>query len=874
MRSLPSTDTTRIQADIEAATLERIDAHGKQEQQSRGVPQALISLATCCLLFVTFACGIAGLAYLVVGMSEIICDIAFVIGMGSLICLPACAVYAFFPRATGTVILICFVGSLAALLINWSDATAQAAAVFGYITDQIPMSKVGDITLLCSVIALLAGCILTSLTLLAHVGWSLAILCVPLLVLCPFVGYAPDVACIALLLGYHAGTLSFALATSHANRIRPVITLLVALLVALAVALSAAFVERFPETASAPARGAEVVADAAVEAAQSVAETVSNAAQTVADAVVDAARDIGSSLEDFFDNFGGSSSYSDDTTTTPTSSVSSSDLETLLGSNGEVNRGDLGDIDGTVLEVTTSEQPQSILYLPYFSGGSYSGGVWSAADESAFIELEVERGISATLTSERLTSAGYQMAAAFGEDVLPRLSVTLTAATSALDIDEVRPYAALSLGSDDADEAYYEAVDIGYYDSLCSKGINLALQPELDGDLTAMLSDYSAWVASVYTDVPLDELPRLSALVAENPLSDLDEITAFIQTYLAENAIYTTEPGTFPDDVDIAEYLLFEGHEGYCQHFATAAVLMYRLYGVPARYVTGFAVPSFAFTEQDDGTWSAPADSARAHAWVEIYTEALGWIPVEVTPSDSDAAPWTMTRSDTSAMQASAELSDEQSAEPEEEPGGDEGADEAATGTASTDRQNQQSVPPTGSSESTPPTGTSDDSSSDEGSENTSVDDVNTTSYETRSLRPWVIAVICIAAALVLALVITVIALRRRRQRIRTRRTHLRADALFADMLAVLHRGDMLMGYGGTEQDIAEKLTEAVPAISADEAQRFVDEADRAAYGPPDGTQGVADARSVADYYAAAEQVRSGLGPFGRLGFRYIHGLD
>ena len=68
--------------------------------------------------------------------------------------------------------------------------------------------------------------------------------------------------------------------------------------------------------------------------------------------------------------------------------------------------------------------------------------------------------------------------------------------------------------------------------------------------------------------------------------------------------------------------------EGICQHFATAATLMYRALGIPARYVTGY----LAKTEAN--TW-ADITTKQGHAWVEVYVDGIGWIPIEVTASDN-----------------------------------------------------------------------------------------------------------------------------------------------------------------------------------------------------------------------------------------------
>ncbi|MFR9255026.1 MAG: transglutaminase-like domain-containing protein [Merdibacter sp.] len=63
-------------------------------------------------------------------------------------------------------------------------------------------------------------------------------------------------------------------------------------------------------------------------------------------------------------------------------------------------------------------------------------------------------------------------------------------------------------------------------------------------------------------------------------------------------------------------------------HYATAATLMMRYYGYPARYVEGYRITAGDFTDDH-----AYVRDHHAHAWVEVYDEVLGWIPLEFTES-------------------------------------------------------------------------------------------------------------------------------------------------------------------------------------------------------------------------------------------------
>jgi len=63
--------------------------------------------------------------------------------------------------------------------------------------------------------------------------------------------------------------------------------------------------------------------------------------------------------------------------------------------------------------------------------------------------------------------------------------------------------------------------------------------------------------------------------------------------------------------------------------------LMFRYYGIPARYVEGYLV-TLDDVKDKEGYSVIPLSEKNAHAWVEIYQDGLGWVPVEVTPSYLD----------------------------------------------------------------------------------------------------------------------------------------------------------------------------------------------------------------------------------------------
>ena len=128
----------------------------------------------------------------------------------------------------------------------------------------------------------------------------------------------------------------------------------------------------------------------------------------------------------------------------------------------------------------------------------------------------------------------------------------------------------------------------------------------------------------IYTQVPESVLPALTELLWEQGLLDgsPQEITAFVETV----GVYDLNTPGLPAGEDFVLYFLLESHRGYCVHFASAAVLLLRTAGIPARYVTGYAV---------DGPvdqWNRVTED-DAHAWVEYYTPGIGWRPLDPTPA-------------------------------------------------------------------------------------------------------------------------------------------------------------------------------------------------------------------------------------------------
>lgn len=103
-----------------------------------------------------------------------------------------------------------------------------------------------------------------------------------------------------------------------------------------------------------------------------------------------------------------------------------------------------------------------------------------------------------------------------------------------------------------------------------------------------------------------------------------------IANLVRESAEYSLTPERMPDSADdFAEWFFTEADEGYCVHFATTATVLLRAAGIPARYVTGYALDVNAGKEMD-------VRQSRAHAWVEYYVDDVGWTVLDPTPGYND----------------------------------------------------------------------------------------------------------------------------------------------------------------------------------------------------------------------------------------------
>jgi hypothetical protein len=130
------------------------------------------------------------------------------------------------------------------------------------------------------------------------------------------------------------------------------------------------------------------------------------------------------------------------------------------------------------------------------------------------------------------------------------------------------------------------------------------------------------------------QLPNSTKKQAANHLKDLGyyvgqpqrDIARCVAEYVSNAAKYDLNTGRMPTYAsDFAMWFLQESETGYCVHFASAATVLLRAAGVPARYVIGYVIKT------EPGVKETVTEN-RAHAWVEYFIPGAGWLVLDPTP--------------------------------------------------------------------------------------------------------------------------------------------------------------------------------------------------------------------------------------------------
>ena len=143
------------------------------------------------------------------------------------------------------------------------------------------------------------------------------------------------------------------------------------------------------------------------------------------------------------------------------------------------------------------------------------------------------------------------------------------------------------------------------------------LEPELSG-----------WRRRIELELPDGAYPRARQLVrqlaAESP-SPAQTVERVLNMFTTQPFVYTLQPPLLPER-DGMDAFLFDTRRGFCEHYASAFVIMMRAAGIPARVVAGYQGG-----EVNPVNGTVIVHQFDAHAWAEVWLEGQGWVRVDPT---------------------------------------------------------------------------------------------------------------------------------------------------------------------------------------------------------------------------------------------------
>ena len=172
------------------------------------------------------------------------------------------------------------------------------------------------------------------------------------------------------------------------------------------------------------------------------------------------------------------------------------------------------------------------------------------------------------------------------------------------------------------------------------------MQPITDKPVNSRVR-YEAQSAPQYKSVPTEDEQDLAPYLALPGLSNprtrelvttwrfqtrrpVEIANRALEYFRTQEFYYTLEPPLL--DNNPVDQFLFVSKRGFCEHYASAFVVMMRSAGIPARVVTGYQGGE---TNPVDGIFTVR--QSDAHAWAEVWLPGQGWTRYDPTAAVSPA---------------------------------------------------------------------------------------------------------------------------------------------------------------------------------------------------------------------------------------------
>jgi transglutaminase-like putative cysteine protease len=298
----------------------------------------------------------------------------------------------------------------------------------------------------------------------------------------------------------------------------------------------------------------------------------------------------------------------------------------------------------------TMEEPEN-LYLRGFVGAEYTGSAWESLSPVAY--LDENDGILTWLSQQGLVPVTqYAAYDALGQD-----SPVQTISVKNIGADRRYAYLPYSAQAWDADLSAQAERDwqvrskslfgVRQYSFTALVGAPSAEEvltdswlqdPETEAQTAYVQAEavYHQFVEENYLSIDPAVKAVIDQMFFDGGLEqdmDFGRLTAILRQVLRENTSYTAHPEALPEGEDYILWFLTQAKSGNAVAYASAAVMVYRAAGYPARYVEGYRLgDNTVRTMLLLGDKTTTLTTQNAHAWVEVYVSGMGWMPVEVVP--------------------------------------------------------------------------------------------------------------------------------------------------------------------------------------------------------------------------------------------------
>ena len=296
--------------------------------------------------------------------------------------------------------------------------------------------------------------------------------------------------------------------------------------------------------------------------------------------------------------------------------------------------------DGTEAILSVTSDKTDTLYLRGFVGDTYENGTWSALDTAtAAAEKDLfywlhENGfypqsqfaLSAAQTAEYKTEtiqiSNLSTCSLYRYEPF---SVLPTSAGTAK--NRLAPSAVKASGWNG--EREYSYTVIANSSAILPEILDDLQQNEANSAYLQMESAYRDFVDSYALAVPQEFTDELGALLEETRknLNFSGELSK--EQAQAAALVFLEECFNGTGDIVLP---LADTADGTAYQYTTVAALALRYYGIPARYVEGFTVK----TSENE---NISVTGENAGAWVEVYQDGVGWLPLALTPGLESLAP-------------------------------------------------------------------------------------------------------------------------------------------------------------------------------------------------------------------------------------------